>query len=61
VAYQIEVSFEVDGNDAVPLILGHIENHTIAEDSGWVDENVQTSKGVNRRLNDAKGAFRVRD
>ena len=39
-----EVPFEVDGDDGVPLRLGHVHEHPVAEDPGVVDEDVEAAE-----------------
>ena len=46
---------------AVPLLLGHREQHPVAEDAGVVDEDVETAEGVDRLLDEARGAVPAAD
>jgi hypothetical protein len=43
-----EVALEVDGNHGVPLVLGHVHDHPVAEDSGVVDEDVEPAELLDR-------------
>ena len=44
-----EVALEVDGDDLVPLLLAHVEDHAVAEDAGVVDEDVDAAELVDAR------------
>ncbi len=56
-----EVALEVDGDDGVPLLLGHVHEHPVAEDPGVVDEDVEAAELVDRLLDHATGAREVGD
>ena len=43
-----EVTLEVDVDDRVPLLLGHVEAHLVPEDPGVVDEHVEAAELVDR-------------
>ena len=43
-----EVTLQVHGDHRVPLLLGHVEAETIAEDAGVVDHDVETAVVVER-------------
>ena len=44
-----EVALEVDGEDLVPLLLAHVEDHAVAQDAGVVDEDVDAAELVDAR------------
>ncbi len=50
VARRGEGALEVDLDDGVPLRLGHVREHAVAEDAGVVDEDVEAAEGVDRLL-----------
>ena len=41
-----EVTLEVDVDDDVPLLFGHVEDHPVAQDAGVVDQDVQPAEVV---------------
>jgi hypothetical protein len=43
-----EVASHVHPDDVVPLIVGHIEDHSIAQDAGGVHHDVESSERINR-------------
>ena len=49
-ARRCEVALEVDGDHRVPLLLGHVHEHAVAEDPGVVDEDVEAPERVDRLL-----------
>ena len=51
-----EVALEVDVDDRVPLVLGHVEAHLVAEDAGVVDEHVEPTEGLDRLVDERLGA-----
>ena len=42
----------MDLEDEIPVILGHLMERHVAQDAGVVDEDVDASVGVHRRLDD---------
>src|SRR5690606_29972380 len=56
-----EGALEVDLDDEVPLLLGHVGEHAVAEDAGVVDEDVETAEGLDRLVDHALGGFPVAD
>ena len=48
VAERREVALEVHRDDGVPLLLGHVHEHPVAEDPGVVDEDVEAAVAVDR-------------
>ena len=48
-------------DDRVPLGLGHVDEHAVAQDAGVVDEHVEAAEGVDGLLHDALGAVAVGD
>lgn len=57
----VEVAFEVHPDDRVPLVLGHREDHPVAQDARVVDEDVQLPERGDRRLDQFAGLFVVGD
>ena len=47
-----ERALEVDGNNIVPFLLGHIEHHPVAQDAGNRNHNVQLAEIIHRSLYD---------
>ena len=56
-----EVALEVDGDDGVPLVLGHVDDHPVAQDAGVVDEDVEVAERLDRRVDQPLGALPVGD
>ena len=56
-----EVTLEVDVDDRVPLLLGHVEAHLVAEDPGVVDEDVEPAELVDRLRDQRLAAVPGRD
>ena len=56
-----EGAAQVHGDDRVELLLGHVDEHPVAEDARVVDHDVEPSEGVDRRLDDAARSGVVRD
>ena len=54
-----EVALQVDVDDRVPLRLGHVGDHPVAEDARVVDEHVQLAERVDRGLDQALAALPV--
>ena len=61
VAHRSEVALEVDADHGVPLRLGHVREHPVAQDAGVVDEHVQVAEGLHRRVDQALGGVEVGD
>src|SRR5262249_20102448 len=55
----IERTLHVNGNDGVPLVFRHIEDHAITQNTSIIDENVQFAECVDCTLDDAFGAFEI--
>ena len=55
----VEVALEVDADDRVPLVLGHREDHPVAQDARVVDEDVQLAERGDRQLDQFPGLFVV--
>ena len=47
--------------DVVPLLLGHVEDHAVAEDAGDVDEDVDAAEGVDALPDHVLAALGGRD
>ena len=58
---QVEVTLEVDGEDDVPLLFRHVEDHLVAQDAGVVDDDVEPAEGVERLLHHAVAGLEVGD
>ena len=56
-----EVALQVDAHDVVPLGLGHVDEHAVAQDAGVVDEDVEVAERLDRRVDEALGALPVGD
>ena len=56
-----EMSFEVDGDHAVPFLLRHVDEHPVAEDPGVVDEDVEAPERVDCGLDELAGLREVGD
>ena len=54
-----EVTLEVDVDDDVPLVLGHVEDHPVAQDAGVVDQDVEPAERVERLLDHALAGVHV--
>ena len=55
------MALEVDGDDGVPLVLGHVHEHPVAQDPGVVDEDVEASEVIERLPDEPRGAGEVGD
>ena len=42
----VERAFQVDRDDRVPLRLGHVEDHPVAQDAGHVDQDIDPAEAV---------------
>ena len=47
-AHGRERALEVDADDRVPLLLGHVEEHAVAQDAGVVDQHVEAGRTPRR-------------
>src|SRR5262249_1940002 len=52
-----EVALQVYSDHRVPLFLGHVEDHAVAQDAGAVHQNVELPEGIDRRLDQTLSAF----
>ena len=52
-------ALQVDVDDRIPFALLHVHEHSIAQDSRVVDQNVEPSVGVDRLLNHGSGRIEV--
>ncbi len=57
----VEGALQVDGDDRVEVLLGHLEEAGIAEVSGIVDEDVEASELTSRSLDDSFGRAEIGD
>ena len=55
-----ERALEVDLDDGVPLGLGHVDEHAVAQDAGVVDEHVEPAEGLDGGADQLLGAGRSR-
>jgi hypothetical protein len=53
------VALEVDVDDRVPFLLGHVHDHPVPQDPGVVHQHVQVAERVDRGLDEALGPFPV--
>ena len=56
-----EGPLEVDPDDGVPLVLGHREQHPVAQDPGVADHDVEPAEGVDGLLHEGTGGSEVAD
>ena len=56
-----EVPLEVDADDVVPLLLGHVDEHAVPQDAGVVHQHVDVAEGVDGSLDQALGTAEVGD
>ena len=52
----VKSALEVNGDNVVPLLLGHVEYHAVAQDAGAAHHDVQPAEVVDGRLHDALAA-----
>src|SRR5260370_20687710 len=55
------VALEMDSDHLVPFFFAHVEDHSISQDAGHVDEDIQLAEFPNRVINDALSAAYSRD
>ena len=55
------VALEVDPDDVVPLLLAHVEDHPVAQDSRDVDQDVELAELLDRLFDEALAAGHGRD
>ena len=58
-ANAVEGAGEVDVDDQVPHLVGHLVAHAIAGQAGVVDQDVEVAKGSDRRLHELVGIGRL--
>src|ERR1700736_1661618 len=58
---QVESALEMDAEDRVEVLLAHVEDHAVAQDSGVVDHDVELAEVVQRALDDALGGLEIAD
>ena len=51
-----EVTLQVNSDDVVPVGLGHVEAHLVAQDAGIVDDDVDVAEGVDRLIDEPLAA-----
>jgi hypothetical protein len=47
----------MDGDDVVPFLFGHVEDHAVSQDAGHVDEAVDAAEAVDTGLDDVLAAL----
>jgi hypothetical protein len=52
-----ERALQVHGDDRVPLLLGHVDEHAVAQDAGVVDDRVQVAERLDRGVDEALRAL----
>ena len=60
-AQRRDVPLGVDAHDHVPLVLGEIHQHPVAEDPGVVDQHVEATELLDRLRDQPGGALPVAD
>jgi hypothetical protein len=53
------VALQVHGDHGVPLLLGHVDEHTVAQDAGVVHEDVEVAERLDGGVDQALAAFPV--
>ncbi len=56
-----EVALQVDVDDRVPLLLGHVDQHPVPQDAGVVDQHVEVAEGLDGGVDQALAALPVAD
>ena len=56
-----EVTLEVHPDDRVPLLLGGVHQHPVADEAGVVDQDVEAAEGVDRLLHHRRRLLEVGD
>ena len=51
----------MDVDDRVPLLLGHVGEHPVAQDAGVVDDDVQIAERLDRGVDEALGSLPAAD
>ena len=51
------MALEVDGDDGVPLLLGHVDQHPVAQDAGVVDQHVEVAERLDGGVDHALAAL----
>ena len=54
-----EVALQVDVDDRVPLLLGHVDEHPVAQDAGVVDQDVEVAEGLDGGVDETLAALPV--
>src|SRR6266851_3135247 len=52
---------QVHADHVVPFLLGHVEDHAIAQDTGDVDQDIEFAEFLDRLVDEALAAFDGRD
>jgi hypothetical protein len=55
------MALQVHRDDRVPLLLGHVHEHPVAQDPGVQDQDVEAAVAVDRALHHLLGRAEVRD
>ena len=51
----------MDGDDGVPVLFAHVEDHAVAQDAGVVDDDVQLAEVIDCAIDDPLGRLEVGD
>ena len=54
-----EMTFQMHGDDGIPLILGHIDERSVAQDASIVYEDVEVPEGIYRRADKTTAAVPI--
>src|SRR5262245_7510916 len=57
----VERALQVDRDDRVPVVLGHVEDHAVAQDASAVDDHVDLAVLSDARLDQVGALLGVRD
>ena len=55
------MALEMDADNVVPLLLGHVEDHPVAQDAGDVDQDVELAELLDRLIDEPLAARHARD
>ena len=55
------MALQVDGDDRIPLFLGHVHEHAVAQDARVVDEDVELAECLDRGVDHSLATLPARD
>src|SRR5437667_6620865 len=58
---RVRPALQVHADDRVPLLLGHVEDHALAQDAGAADDDLEVAEAAQRRVDDRLTAGHRRD